>query len=96
MYKYHLFDGFEDPSSWASTWYMQYQGYYGVEAMELAIDDKYFDFIILNDYFTKYVNDQLADNIEENYDLVMTENYKLFGEYDSLTRVWVPKSTSTE
>src|SRR5690606_29857924 len=58
VYKFHLFDGFEDPSAWPSTWYLEYNGKQGVEAMKEAIEDKEFEYIILSDYFTIEINSE--------------------------------------
>ncbi|MCS7092062.1 MAG: glycosyltransferase family 39 protein [Patescibacteria group bacterium] len=90
VYKYHMFAGFYDPSSWASTWYFEYEGKTGLEAMKKAINDKYFSFIILNYYFTKDINQVLLPYIKENYQLALTDKFKLSGVHDNVTEVWTP------
>lgn len=94
VYKYHMFTGFEDPASWPSTWYMEYKGLYGTEAMIAAIKDQYFDYVILNDYFTKDVNDRLRPELELHYKVVFESDYKIQGAYSQNTVVWAPKDRS--
>ncbi|EKD57154.1 MAG: hypothetical protein ACD_57C00391G0002 [uncultured bacterium] len=91
IYKYHLFDGFEDPSSWSSTWYLEYESLQGVEAMKVAINDQAFDFIILNNYFTPDVNKEILPTIYHRYKITLTDTYKVSGVYDETTIVWEPK-----
>lgn len=88
VYKYHLFDGFVDPLSWTSTWYIEYQGRTGVEAMKKAIEDRAFDYIVLNGYYTREVSDELSRLADNYYMRVHTDSYKVSGEYDTLTVVW--------
>ena len=91
IYKYHLFDGFTDPSSWSSTWYLEYKNLRGIDAMKAAINDKAFDFIILNNYFTPDVNKEILPTIYNKYHLTLNDIYKVSGVYDETTTVWEPK-----
>ncbi len=91
IYKYHLFSGFEDPYSWSSTWYLEYKGKDGVEAMKLAIRDRTFSYIILNNYFTQSIDEELLTDIKNYYYLTMEDSYKVSGQYDNLTTIWAPK-----
>jgi 4-amino-4-deoxy-L-arabinose transferase-like glycosyltransferase len=91
VYKYHLFSGFEDPSSWASTWYFEYKGRTGEAAMKEAIADKHFHFIVFNYYFTNDLNQVLLPVIKENYTIAITDTFKISGVYDNDTEVWIPK-----
>jgi hypothetical protein len=91
VYKYHLFTGFEDPSSWSSTWYLDYKGLTGTVAMKKAIEDKHFHFIVLNYYFTNDLDAELKPVIEKYYTLAITDVYKISGIYDNKTEVWIPK-----
>lgn len=93
VYKYHLFDGFEDPYSWASTWYIEYEGETGVTAMKKAIENQVFDYIILNGYYTRETSDELTELANIYYDKVLTDNYKVSGEYDMPTFVWARKGS---
>lgn len=89
--KYHLFRGFQDPQAWASTWYMEHEGQVGTDAMKAAIQDRTFQYVVLNGYFTPWVNDQINSELRANYELVLTENYKVSGVYDMSTTVWARK-----
>lgn len=91
IYKYHLFDGFENPSSWSSTWYVQYNGQEGTAAMKSAITDRSFDFIILNNYYTPDIDKELLPYIKTYYKLALKDSFKVSGAYDEITTVWQPK-----
>lgn len=91
VFKYHLFDGFEDPASWPSTWYFNYEGLNGTEAIKKAVEDQSFDYIVLNGYFTSYVNSEIEPVINEHYNLVVEDTYKVSGVHDHTTKVWEPK-----
>ena len=94
IFKYHLFTGFEDPSAWGNTWYFSYEGVEGTEAMKTAIENKEFDYIVLNGYFTGDTVYELLPVVNENYELVMKDTYRLSGLYDIDTLLWVPKRVS--
>lgn len=89
--KFHLFRGFQDPQAWASTWYLEHNGLSGTDAMKAAIQDRKFRYVILNGYFTPWVNSQIQTELQANYELVMTERYKISGLHDIDTVVWVRK-----
>ena len=91
IYKYHLFTGFEDPSSWSSTWYFEYKGEFGLPAMRKAIQDRYFAYVILNHYFTNYLDSQLEEELYKYYKVTLEYNYKVSGVYDNPTVIWEPK-----
>jgi 4-amino-4-deoxy-L-arabinose transferase-like glycosyltransferase len=92
VYKYHLFTGFEDPSSWSSTWWLSYNDQQGIDAMKQAIRDQYFDYIILNGYFTSYINNEIIWDVSQNYVPVLQDNYVVFGKYDHTTTIWKAKN----
>lgn len=52
IYEYYFDFGLEDRAVWNNTWSLQYGNQQGIEAMVVAIQDHYFDFVILDDYFT--------------------------------------------
>ncbi|QQS38693.1 glycosyltransferase family 39 protein [Candidatus Woesebacteria bacterium] len=91
IYKFHMFEGFEDPSAWPSTWHLEYKGKFGVDAMKMAISEKAFDYIILNDYFTSEINREIKPVINEYYEVVAFDDYKLSGVHTITTLVWQPK-----
>ena len=91
VYKYHLFSGFEDPFAWTSTWYIEYEELQGTKAMEKAIQDQAFDYIILNNYYTNEVNKQITPTINKYYNLVLTDKYKVSGVFDNYTYLWESK-----
>ncbi len=90
VYKYHMFTGFETPESWSSTWWVQYEDKQGTDAMKAAIWDKEYDYVILNGYFTKWVNDEIYWDLTQNYELVLEDDYKVFGKYQFTTNIWRP------
>lgn len=94
VFKYHLYRGFADPFAWPSTWYMQYQGKEGFEAMYSAIDDQEFEYIVFNNYFTIDTVKKLTPVVQENYDLVFTEEYLLAGAVEVNTTVWKRRNNS--
>jgi 4-amino-4-deoxy-L-arabinose transferase-like glycosyltransferase len=91
IYKYHLFEGFEDPALWSSTWYLEYNGATGEAAMKQAIADKMFSFVILNNYYTSYIDSELRPTLYENYKITFVDTYKISGAYNNITEVWEPK-----
>lgn len=93
VYKYHLFSGFEDPQSWTSTWWLDYEGVQGTEGMKKAIWDRHFDYIILNGYFTNAVNQEIKWDIEQNYVPVFEDSYSVQGQYEYKTVIWKPMKT---
>lgn len=94
VYKYHLFSGFEDSGAWTSTWWLMYDGKEGTDAMKAAIWDRHFDYVVLNGYFTPTINDEIWWDLTQNYDVVFTDEYKVFGEYNYTTEIWKPKQAS--
>jgi 4-amino-4-deoxy-L-arabinose transferase-like glycosyltransferase len=60
---------------WNSTWYMEYDGRQGVDAMRAAISDHWFDFVILDDYYDP--------GIVENLEGVLTTAGYLIGYEES-------------
>lgn len=96
VYKYHLFEGFQNPETWQSTWYVNYKGLQGLDGMKLAIEEGYYDFIVLNGYFSGDVVYELLPVINEYYDVADRDVYKVSGVYDIETFVWVPKGSDRE
>ena len=96
IYKYHLFAGFQDPSAWQSTWYANYNGLEGVEAMKQAIRDRHYDYVVLNGYFTGDVVYELLPVLDQYYDVVHKDTYAESGAYERETLVWAPKEKFLE
>lgn len=56
IYEYYFDLGAGDRDVWSSTFYMAYGGYLGLDAMTRAVTDQYFDWVILDDYYTAETN----------------------------------------
>jgi hypothetical protein len=52
IYEYYFDFGSKNRAVWYNTWGLRYGGQENVTAMVSAIQDHYFDFVILDDYFT--------------------------------------------
>jgi hypothetical protein len=59
VYEYYFDFGSNDRNVWSNTFYMEYRGFTGEEAMLAGIRDQYFDYVILDDYYTPEKNRQL-------------------------------------
>jgi hypothetical protein len=51
--------GLDGRRIWTDTWFMDYKGLQGTQAMTTAIADRYFDFIVVDDNYTPDVNQQI-------------------------------------
>lgn len=58
-YDYYFDYGVAHRSMWHSTWYLAYKGQYGLRAMETAIHDRWFKYVVLDDYYTPDVAQKL-------------------------------------
>ncbi len=52
IYEYYLNPGPQYRDMWTSTWYVRYGDRAGIEAMEAAIADRYYQAVILDSYYT--------------------------------------------
>jgi 4-amino-4-deoxy-L-arabinose transferase-like glycosyltransferase len=59
IYDYYFNYGVAHRSVWHSTWYLAYKGRYGLGAMEAAIHDHWFKYVVLDDYYTPGVAQKL-------------------------------------
>ncbi len=59
IYDYYFNYGVAHRSMWHSTWYLAYKGRYGLSAMEAAIHDHWFKYVVLDDYYTPDVAQEL-------------------------------------
>jgi hypothetical protein len=77
IYQYYLQLG-ADEQLWMNTWSFDYAGQSGTGAMEVAIRDRYFGAVVLDDYYTPGVRAQLTPALEQaGYKLVSTTNQML-------------------
>jgi len=67
------------------------KGKKGEDAMKIALRDQSFSYIILNNYYTQSINEELLPDIEKYYYVIFEDSYKVSGQYDNLTTVWAPK-----
>ncbi|WP_420631667.1 ArnT family glycosyltransferase [Candidatus Leptofilum sp.] len=71
VYEYYNDFGAYDRDVWSNTFYMEYRGFQGADAMVAGIRDHYFDIVILDDYYTPETNQHIRDAlIEYDYQLV--------------------------
>ena len=66
VYKYYNDLGTHDQEVWSNTFNMEYGGFEGTEAMTTAIQDQYFDLVILDDYFTQETNALIREALLQN------------------------------
>jgi 4-amino-4-deoxy-L-arabinose transferase-like glycosyltransferase len=59
VYEYYFDFGPNDRDVWSNTFYMEYRGLQGEEAMIGGIQDHFFDYVILDDYYTPDTNRKL-------------------------------------
>jgi len=59
IYDYYFRFGPAHAGMWTNTWYARYEGREGVEAMEAAIADHYYRFVILDSYHTPELRQRL-------------------------------------
>jgi len=59
IYDYYLNFGPEQSAMWTNTWYSVYAGKQGVDAMEAAIADRHYRFVILDSYHTPELRERL-------------------------------------
>jgi hypothetical protein len=63
IYEYYFDLGPRDRDVWSNTFYMEYRKRQGLDAMTYAISDHYFDWVILDDYYTPENNRILEDTL---------------------------------
>lgn len=66
IYEYYLNTGVFDRSLWQSTWYFYYKGAEGVDRMRMAIRDHALDYVILDDYYTPFINQELDETLVDS------------------------------
>lgn len=59
IYDYYLGFGPQYATAWTNTWYAEYGGRTGVEAMEAAIADHVYRFVVLDGFYTPELRDRL-------------------------------------
>lgn len=59
IYDYYFDFGPGQSAMWSNTWYGSYKGLAGSDAMEAAIADRFFRFVVLDSYHTPELRDQL-------------------------------------
>lgn len=74
VYEYYFDLGANDRDVWSNTFYMEYRDLQGLDAMLKGIADHYFDYVILDDYYTPDENPVLEQALAENgYSVVFRE-----------------------
>lgn len=84
--------------TWHDTWDMQYGAASGVEAMQAAIRDTYFDFVVLNNLFAEEVNPLLEQALTSaGYERVYEEEQTIRGRSEPITvHVYMPAADTPE
>jgi len=93
IYEYYFDFGPAHRSVWQDTWYMEYNGRQGPEAMAAAIMDRWFDFVVLDDYYTPGMRQTLEPALSEaGYIVGYEETQSLGTGQNILIRVYVLSS----
>lgn len=90
IYEYYF--NFDVPSrtTWQDTWYMEYGDLQGIPAMTAAIRDRWFNYVVLDDYYTPGVRQQLEPLLLSNgYTIGFEESEPLGSGGSILSRVYV-------
>ena len=78
IYEYYFGIGATDEHRWNNTWYMEYGELQDIEAMQAAILDDQFDFVVLDNYHNPTVNQILEETLfAANYILDYEETQSL-------------------
>jgi hypothetical protein len=78
IYEYYFDFGPAYHSVWQDTWFMAYDGLDGTSAMAAAIQDRWFDYVVLDDYYTPGMRQMLAPALSEaGYVIGYEETQKL-------------------
>jgi len=89
IYEYYLDLGPARNQTWANTWYLHYQNHDGLEAMQAAVDDHYFRWVILDDYYTPEIDRALEpDLISAGYRLVYHDVQQTTTSVDANVRIY--------
>jgi hypothetical protein len=90
IYEYYFDFGLKDRDTWNNTWYMEYKGRQGTEAMTAAITDREFDFVVLDGYYNPGSTQDLElASIMAGYTLGYEESQKLSSGDNIHLRVYV-------
>ena len=94
IYEYYFGIGAMDKHRWNNTWYMEHGELQGPEAMQAAIMDGRFDFVVLDSYHHPQVNPALEETLSvANYTLGYEEDQRLSIGQEITLRVYVsPRS----
>ncbi len=91
IYAYYFNFGSENRAVWQDTWFMDYAGKQGWEAMSAAVQDSQFDFVILDDYYTPGLRDYLEPFLfAAGYAVDYTETQFLSSGEEILVTVYTP------
>jgi hypothetical protein len=91
IYEYYFYSdfGLEGRHIWADTWFMEYKGRQGTQAMTAAIADHYFDFVVLDDNYTPEVNQQIDGALSQaGYVVDYRDVQSITTGHDSVVRVY--------
>ena len=90
IYDYYFDFPTSDRNVWQDTWYMEYNGLQGVAAMDAAIRDGWFDYVVFDDYYTPGLRATLEPVLLSNGYTVGFEESKLLGVSGQvLSRIYV-------
>ncbi len=94
IYEYYLDTGVYDRSLWQSTWYFYYEGGEGVDKMRKAIRDNNLDYVILDDYYTPWINEALDPVLQTSGYTLQFQYSQALGDGGIIrTRIFAPPST---
>lgn len=90
IYEYYFDFGPAHRAVWQDTWYMEYGGQQGSEAMASAILDRRFDFVVLDDYYTPGMRQKLEPALTKaGYTIGYEETQRLGTGSNILIQVYI-------
>ncbi len=91
VYEYYFYAdfGIDGRKIWADTWFMEYKGRQGLDAMTAAIADHWLDFVVLDDNYTPDVDPKLDTALlQAGYTVVYQDLQKITTDHDSVVRIY--------
>ncbi len=91
VYEYYFYAdfGIDGRKIWADTWFMEYKGRQGLDAMTAAIADHWLDFVVLDDNYTPDVDPKLDTALlQAGYTVAYRDLQKITTGHDSVVRVY--------
>ena len=90
IYEYYFDFGTQDRDIWHNVWFLEYGGLNGREAMQSAIRDHYFDYVVIENYYAPDIREQLEPTlVEAGYKIGFQEAQLLRAGHTILIQVYI-------